>query len=196
MEIKEIEPAPAEKPVLTKEQEKQLFMDLAFKSYKQVGMDYGLHYYYKTDAKVRNVVLAIASKIRKAPELWGISEDAVDVVDEAAASRSIRKNPAIKSMVAIQQESFKDKLDTMRDQVAEMIMMKLDKYNSKKTIEGISIRDLKDLLAVAIDKSRLMRGESTENVVKMSKIDTDNLSPEDALKVIMKARELMIENNK
>jgi hypothetical protein len=84
----------------------------------------------------------------------------------------------------------------MRDTVAEIITKKLNKYNTKKGVDEVSIRDLKDLLAMAIDKSRLLKGESTENIVKMSKIDTENLSPEDAMKVILKARELMLDSKK
>lgn len=181
------------RPILTREQEANMFKALAFKSYKTIGHEFGLHYYYKTDAQVRTAVMGIARKVRKAPELYGISEDAVDVIDEAAASRSIRKNPAIRSAVAIQQESFKDRLDTMRDQVADMIMMKLDKYNSKKGIDNVTLKDLKDLLGLSIDKSRLLRGESTETIVKLSKMDTDNMTPQQALEVVMKARDAMIE---
>lgn len=183
-------------PRLTKEQEAEMFKALAHKSYKQVGLDFGFHFYYKTDAQVRAAVMNIVRKVRKAPEIYGISKDAVEVVDEAARSRSVKMNPKIRADIAIQNESFKDRLDTMRDKVAEMIMIKLQKYDSKRTIDGISIRDLKDLLATAIDKSRLMRGESTENIIKMSKIDTDAMSPDEALKVVMKAREAMIEARK
>lgn len=184
-------------PHLTKIQEADMFKALAHKSYKQVGHDFGLHFYYKTDPQVRTAVMNIARKIRKAPELWGISPDAVEVIDEAAASRSIKKNPRIKSDIAIMAESFRDKLDTMRDQVADMIMQKLEIYGkNKKSLDGVSIRDLKDLLAVAIDKSRLMRGESTDNITKLAKLDVDDMSPEEALKVIMKAREALIDNKK
>lgn len=197
MKEKEVSPdgehEPVKRPSLTKEQEAEMFKALAFKSYKTIGHEFGLHFYYKTDAQVRSAVMNIARRVRKAPELYGISEDAVDVIDEAAASRSIKQNPAIRSAVAIQQESFKDRLDTMRDKVADMIMMKLDKYDSKKGIDLVNLKDLKDLLAVAIDKSRLLRGESTENIAKLSKLDTDNMSPEQALQVVMKARDAMIE---
>ena len=84
----------------------------------------------------------------------------------------------------------------MRDTVADIIVRKLKKYNTAKGHEDVQLRDLKDLLAMAIDKGRLLRGESTENLVKLSKIDTDNMSPEDAMKVILKAREILVEGKK
>lgn len=183
------------KPEFTKEQEAEMFKSLAHKSYKVVGHEFGLHFYYKTDAQVRSAVMNVARKVRKAPEIYGISQDAIDVVDEAAASRSIKNNPKIRSDIAIQNESFRDRLDTMRDTIAEMIQKKLKKDNKSKNPK-VSYRDLKDLLATVIDKSRLLRGESTENIVKLSKLDTDTMSPEEALRVIMKARDVLVESKK
>lgn len=183
-------------PDLTKEKEALMFKALAHKSYREVGHDFGLHHFINDDSKLTSFVFNIARRIRKAPEVWGLSTDVVDVVQEAMDKRSIKKNPKMKSDLAIQEESFRDKLDTMRDTVAEIITKKLAKYNTAKGIEGISIRDLKDLLGLAIDKGRLLRGESTENIKKMSPINVDDLSADDALKVIMKARDAMIEGKK
>lgn len=185
-----------EMPPLTKEQEALMFKALAHKAYREVGHDFGLHHFIPDDGKLSSFVFNIARRIKKAPSIWGLSEDIVDVVQEAMDKRSVKKNPKIRSDVAIQEESFRDKLDTMRDTVAEIISKKLKKYNTVKGIEGISIRDLKDLLAMAIDKGRLLRGESTENIKKLSPINTDDMSPEEALKVIMKARDAMIEAKK
>lgn len=190
-----------DKPVVvarfTKEKEAEMFKALAHKSYKEVGKDFGLHLVYDNDdARVTSTVFAIARKIRKAPELWGLSKDVIDVVQQAIDKRNVKVNPALKSDIAIAEESFRDKLDTMRDTVAEIITKKLNKYNTTKGIDNVQLRDLKDLLAMAIDKGRLLRGESTENLIKLSKIDTDNMSPEEALKVIMKARDALIEGKK
>lgn len=196
-EEKKEEVAAPVKVELTKEQEALLFKSLAHKTYKEVGYEYGVQFMYpNNDIAVTAFVHRLADKIRKAPELWGISEDAMEVIEEAIASRSISRNPNLKSDLALQEESFRDKLDTMRDTVAEIITRKLKKYNTVKGAENVQLRDLKDLLAMAIDKGRLLRGESTENLVKLSKLDTDNMSPEDAMKVILKAREVLTEGKK
>lgn len=182
---------------LTREKEAEIFKALAHKSYSEVGKDFGLHLIYPDDtAKVTSVVFGIARKVRRAPQLWGIPEDTVQVIQESIDKRSVRKNPKIKSDIAIMEESFRDKLDTMRDTVAEIITKKLEKFNTAKGIDNVQLRDLKDLLSMAIDKGRLLRGESTENIKKMSPIDVENISPEDALKVIMKARDVLIEGKK
>lgn len=193
-EEKRVEPA---KVTLTKDQEALMFKSLAFKTYKEVGYDYGVQYMFPgNDIKVTSYVHRIAEKIKKAPELWGISVDAVEVIQEALDSRSIKNNPGIKSDIALQEESFRDKLDGMRDTVAEIITKKLKKFNTSKGIDNVQLRDLKDLLAMAIDKGRLMRGESTENIKKMSPLNVEDMSPEDALKVVMKARDMLIEGKK
>ncbi len=193
-ETKEVVPV---KVVLTKEQEAQIFKALAFKSYKDVGYDFGIHLMYPNDdAKVTNFVFLLAKKIKKAPELWGVSEDVVEVIQEALDSRSIRKGAANRSSVALQTESFRDKLDEMRDTVAELIQKKLKKYNTAKGLNDVQLRDLKDLLAMAIDKGRLLRGESTENIKKLSGIDVEKMSPADAIAVVMKARDALIESKK
>lgn len=183
-------------PVLTKEKEAEIFKALAHKSYKEVGHDFGLHLFQPDDSKLSSFIFNISRRIKKAPEIWGLSRDLVEVIQEAMDNRSIKNNPKRRSDIALQEESFRDKLDTMRDTVAEIISKKLKKYNTTKGIHDISIRDLKDLLGMAIDKGRLLRGESTENLVKMSKIDTDNMSPDEALKVIMKARDALVEGKR
>ena len=196
-EPKKDEVAAPVKVELTKEQEALLFKALAHKTFKDVGYEYGIQFMYPgNDIAVTAFVHRLADKIRKAPELWSISEDAMEVIEEAIASRSISKNPGLKSDIAIQEESFRDKLDSMRDTVAEIITRKLKKYNTVKGQENVQLRDLKDLLSMAIDKGRLMRGESTENLIKMSRIDTENMTPAEALKVIMKARDALIEGKK
>lgn len=195
--VPEEEFKPGVMPKLTKEKEAMIFKALAHKSYKEVGKDFGFHYVFPNDdTKITSAVFGIARRIKKAPDLWGLSQDAVDVVQEQIDRRSVKKNPALKTDIALQEESFRDKLDTMRDTVAEIITKKLEKYNTSKGIDNVQLRDLKDLLSMAIDKSRLLRGESTETIVKMSKIDTDSLTPEDALRVVMKARDLMVENKR
>lgn len=185
-------------PVLNQEQEVRIFKSLAHLSYIKSAKANGLHLIEPeaSDGRMLSIVQTIVRKISKAPELWGLSKDSVQIVQEALDRRSIRKNPGLRADIAIQEESFRDKLDTMRDTVAEIITKKLKKYNTVSGIKEISIRDLKDLLGMAIDKGRLLRGESTENIKKMSPIDTDNMTPEDALKVIMKAREAMLDNKK
>lgn len=195
-EIKEEETKPV-KVILTKAQEAEMFKSLAHKTYKAVGYDYGIHLMYPgDDIKVTSFVHQICDRIKKAPEIWGLSKDTVEVIQEALDSRSIRKNPAIRSDLALQEESFRDKLDGMRDTVAEIITRKLKKYNTVKGVENVQLRDLKDLLGMAIDKGRLLRGESTENLVKLSKLDTDSMSPEEAMRVILKAREVLTDGKK
>lgn len=196
-EIKEEDKPIPVKVTLTKDQEVLIFKALAHKSFKEVGHDFGIHLMYPgDDLKVTQFVSHLSKRIRKAPAIWGISEDLVGVVQEALDKRSIRKNPQMRSELALQEESFRDKLDNMRDTVAEIIQRKLKKYNTVKGAETVQLRDLKDMLGMVIDKGRLLRGESTENIKKLSPLDLKDVTPEDALKIIMKARDVLIEGKK
>ncbi len=194
--IEEVKSDDKKKPLLTKAQELEIFKSLAYKSYKDVGYEYGFQHFYDSDSNVTGAVYSIARKIRKAPELWGLSQDALEVIDEAIASRSVKNNPRVKSDIAILEESFRDRLDVMRDKVADLIMQKLAEFERKGGLSKVSIRDLKDLLIMAIDKGKLLKDGGVENVVKFAKTDIDNLSPDDALKVIMKARDALVEGKK
>ena len=194
--IEEVKSDDKKKPLLTKAQELEIFKSLAYKSYKDVGYEYGFQHFYDSDSNVTGAVYSIARKIRKAPELWGLSQDALEVIDEAIASRSVKNNPRVKSDIAILEGSFRDRLDVMRDKVADLIMQKLAEFERKGGLSKVSIRDLKDLLIMAIDKGKLLKDGGVENVVKFAKTDIDNLSPDDALKVIMKARDALVEGKK
>lgn len=196
-EIESVEPAAPVKVVLTKEQEVEMFKALSHKTYKEVGYAYGIQFMFPNDdARVTSYVFDIARKIKKAPELWGISEDLVEVIQESLAGRSIKNNPSLNADRNLQVESFRDKLDTMRDDVAELISKKISKFKTKKGLESVQLRDLKDLLIMTIDKGRLLRGESTENIKKLSPLNVDELKPEEALAIIMKARDVLIESKK
>ena len=174
---------------LSKEQELEIFLALKTGSLLEVGKKFGLDKYYGSDDKVRSTVSYIAGKVKRKPELYGISDGSVrDVVSSTAARTGQNIEVVIDGAT-----SFRDKLDNIRDTAAEILTKKLDTLNTKKGIEGVKLTDIKEILAMAIDKSRLLRGESTENITKMSKIDVDSLKPEDALKMILRAREALME---
>jgi hypothetical protein len=176
---------------IDRETEAEIFKKLAHSTLQKVALEYGFDKYYDTPATQKAAVSNIAQKIKKAPSLYGLTQEVVDLVSETMQSRSIMNTS--KAELIAQAESFKDKLDNMRDTVAEILQKKLDKDKKKGNYDSVSYRDLKDLLATIIDKSRLLRGESTEHVLHLSKVDTDKLTPQQSLAIIMKAREAMLE---
>ena len=76
-----------------------------------------------------------------------------------------------------------------------ILRRKLGKIKTNKELDDISFRDIKDIVAMTIDKTRLYSGQSTENVVQYSKVDP-NLSPQEAMTLLLKAREAIIEQKK
>lgn len=184
------------KPIITKEQELEIYKKLAFKSLKEVGYEYGLQHYYKKDAQVRTAILNIANRIRRAPELYGITQDVCDVIDEAVSSRSIKQNPSQTFVKEIEQNEFKDKLELVRDRAVEILNKKLEKISKQKDMGDIKLKEIADVLSMAIDKYRLVRGESTDNIIHYSKVDLNNISPEQALQLVLRARDAVIDNKK
>ena len=68
--------------------------------------------------------------------------------------------------------------------------------NSPQTAGDIKIKEIADVMAMAIDKYRLVKGESTDNVIHYSKLELDNVSPAEALNLVLKAREAFIDSKK
>lgn len=180
---------------LTREQEIEIFKSLVDKTATESMKALGLDSMFKNDGAIRIHVYNIISKIKKAPELWGLSQDAVDVVSRALDGRKIaHKTGYIKER---EKEQFKDRLEVIRDTAADILTKKLSIINrNKQSIGEVKLKDISDVLKDATTALRVAKGESTENVIHYSKIDLDKVSPEEAMKLIFKAREALVENNK
>lgn len=189
MEIKEKRKAPKK---FTKEEEIDIFKELTHKSISKVADDAGLYDIYPNKRAANAAVYNIATKIKKNPDAYNMDVDTVSLVIDSMSSRSLAPK-LIKSELTLQSEVFRDKLDDIRDMAADILQRKLAKIKKDKNGDA-SFRDLKELLSMAIDKGRLLKGESTEQVLHMSKIDVDGMSSKDALAMVLKAREALMEN--
>ena len=67
---------------------------------------------------------------------------------------------------------------------------------NKNTLADVKLKEVSDILAMAVDKIRFVKGESTETVVHLSKMSLDDVSPEEAMKLVLKAREALVEGKK
>lgn len=144
-------------------------------------------------------VYNVYNRVQKAPELYGITPEVVELVKETVASRKLTNTASgNKALVAEREkEAFRDKLEVIRDTAAEILNKKLLKLNkSSRSIDDIKIKEIADVMAMAIDKYRLVKGESTDNVIHYSKLELDNVSPAEALNLVLKAREAFIDSKK
>jgi len=181
---------------LTKEQEVEIFKALAHKTYLEVANEYGIDSVYENPGAKRIFVHNIYRRIKKAPDVYGLSKDTIDVVTEAVDSRRIVYNPTQVFVEEREVNEFKDKLEVVRDQVLDLVSKKLEKISKGKNIDTVKLSELSSTLSMVIDKARLVRGESTEHVTHFAKMDLGSVSPEDALKLVLKAREATIESKK
>jgi len=181
--------------ILSREQEAELFKHLIDKTAIEAAEAMGITDRYETNASIRIYVFNVVRRIKKAPELWGISKDAVDMVQKALDSRAVVKSSQV--IKEKQREEFKDRLEVIRDTAADILTKKLAIINkNKNTLDGVKLKDISDIMKDAYQSIRLIKGESTDNVIHYSKVDLDKVTPEEAMNLILKARENLIESKK
>jgi hypothetical protein len=182
---------------ISKEMRTAMFKDLATMTIMEISRKYGIDKLYPSEASQQMTLTNIFNDIKKAPELYSISTDAVEVVQSALNERNpMHKTKSSVPIAVREREELKDKVQLIAEKTAEALNMKLNKLlKDKKSLDEIPLRELAGLLGTSIDKSRLLKGESTEHVMHYSKLDTKTVTPEEAMNLILKAREAMIESS-
>lgn len=182
-----------------KEKEVEIFKALAQKSALQVGLDYGFDKVYKDNRAIRNAVQNIYTRLKNNSSEYGLTNEVVEIVENGMAERK-------KALVGITQPSLADKKDhepldikdamtAIRDKTFNLINQKLDMLSSsKKKLDNISFKELGVIGGIAFDKTQILKGEATEHIAVVAKID-DNVSPEQALDIALRSREATVEGN-
>lgn len=179
------------------DQELAIFKDMAHMTNTEIAKKYGIDKIYPHKGTQRLQVSNIASKIKSAPELYGITIDAIEVIDTAIQARRFENNPQQILVRDRERKEAKDKLDDIRDAAIEVLEKKLEKAGrSSKSIDGIKFKEVLDVISMSVEKSRLLRGESTDNVLHYAKIETKDLTPEAAMDMLLKQSEARIEKKR
>lgn len=179
------------------EKEKEIFKALATTSTLKVGIHYGFDKVYKDTKAIRNAINAIAFRVKHNPAVYGLSQEVVDMVQAAMTERKVAKNAsgialAEKKEVAL---DIKDLVGNIRDKTFMLIDKKLDRVkNSNKKLDAISFKDLGIIAGISFDKSQILRGEATETVTVISKIDK-SLPPGEVIKLALQMREESVDKN-
>lgn len=178
---------------LTKQQEVALFKDLTHMTSLEAAKKYGIDKHYERKGSQRLAVHNVVKRVRKSPELYGISQEAVDLVlQELEARKELLAGDSKQTMalVAKERDEFKDNLQDIRDNAAKLLKIKLKRLSKdKKALDQANIKSISDVLSMAIDKDRLINNESTENVFRFNKTDFSDVNPQEALKLVLAARE-------
>lgn len=180
-----------------KEKEVQIFKALANKSTYKVGIEFGFDKVYKDARAVRNAVTAIYNKVKNNPQDYGVGQEVLDIVQQGMDERKLAAHPTTTTLAEKNDApmDIKDRVISIRDKTFTLIDRKLDRVsNSKKKLDAISFKDLGIIAGISFDKSQILKGEATENIAVMAKID-QNLSADDALKLALTMREHSVETN-
>lgn len=170
-------------------QKRSIFKALASKSQFQVGLDFGINKEYESNTSVVNVVNKIYHEVKENPERFTVTPDVVELVEKGMDSRKGTRS-AIRR-VELENPEFDERSLVVGAGKKAWILInqKLDYLaKNKKAFRNESIMNLAKVAGIVFDKSQIVKGEATEHIALKAKID-QNITPEEALGLIMKFRE-------
>lgn len=179
-----------------KEKEVEIFKALANKSTLQVGIEFNFDKVYKNNRAVRNAVTGIFHKIKNNADEYGLSQELVDMVQAGMDERKLAGHPSNRpTQVEETEKDIKSMVIDARDMAWDLVGRKLQRIsNNKKKLDAISFKELGWLAAVSFDKGQILKGEATENIAVLAKIDA-NITADDALSMVLEARDKNVETN-
>lgn len=183
-----------------KEKEISIFKALASKSTYKVGCDFGLDKIYKNARGVRNAVNSIYAKVKNNQDKYGISDDTLDLVEQGMKERRLAGHPANHPITHAEEKELavkdiKEVVIDIRNRSFDLIDKKLSRVaNSKKKLDAMSFKDLGIIAGISFDKAQILKGEATENIAVMAKID-HNITADEALKIALETRDGNVEKN-
>lgn len=176
-----------------KEKEAEIFKKLAYKSCAEVGIEYGFDAVYPKRSQITTAVNNIKTKVRNNAEEYvehGITPEVVEMVQKAAESRNVAPQHRREALQKLEIDSdIVNVLTKGRDTVFALMNRKLDILaKSKKELAKTSLKELSVAGGILFDKAQLLKGEATEHIAVMAKIDK-NITADDALKMVSEMRE-------
>ncbi len=184
---------------LTDDVKRQVFLAMQQYPSTEIARKFGFEKRQGSLKKGMGLVYAIYNKVKEQPAKYGLTDEVVEATIKSVENRKQNFGQLnVKQELDIREvENFaRNEMGIVRDKIIKIISMKVDKaLKSKRAREQVSLKDLSQVLATVIDKQRLLTGQSTENVLHFAKINKD-VSPEDALAIVLKARDAIIEHKK
>lgn len=181
---------------LTDTKKGQIVRALLDKDTYQVGLQFELDKYYKDSRAVKNAVYRAYQAAVKDPARYGLTiEDAAKIQDtmKSRLPVQIRANlPTTlrEKMDDEKNKDFKELAIEGRNKAYQILLRKLDMVGrNKRNLGEVNLSTLATTFGILFDKAQITKGEATENVAIMGKVDT-NMSAEDALGMVLKMREI------
>jgi hypothetical protein len=183
-----------EKLNLTDERKKEFFLSLANKSYTDAARQLGLQEFYTTDNSLRTIAYKLYKQID--PRTLGVSEDAISIVHASIADRQGRASKEVTDGATpelLDPEDSKMLVIGGKNKAAVLLHKKFDRLmKNKKFLDEVSLSQLATTFGILFDKSQILKGEATENIAVMAKVDP-NMTPEQSLEALLRMREIQQE---
>ena len=172
-----------------------IFKAMAEKSAYDVGIDFGLDKHYKNAQTVSAAVIRIFHEVKHNPEKFSLSTDAINIVADAVANRSIAVRGG-QNRITLRQQMDLQKNRPLEDIVkdnsqksAVLLSLRIDDaLASKKARQKISIGELAKVYGITFDKRQLVEGKATDHVALMAKV-SEEMTPDMAIDTVLKMRE-------
>lgn len=182
---------------LTKDQQIDIFKRLAYKSALEVGLEFNFNEHYKTNLAIRNAVNSIYRKIKEDAEKFPVAPEVRSLVADAMAHRQVAgvRKELSAAESKIEGGDIKSLVVGVRDKALRLLDTKLTRASkTKKGLDAIPLQALTVVAGTMFDKAQILMGQATEHIAVMGKID-GNISPIDALKLVMEMRDANVSNN-
>jgi hypothetical protein len=181
-------------------QKGEIFKALATKSLVDVGYDFELDKKYAGKTGVKNAVYRVYQQVRKDPETFGVTPEAVDMVEKAMAIRQAEsQKKSLEDVEAGKQpvlnpEDMKQITVGGRNKAAMLLHKKMDRISkSNKMLDKENIVSLAKVFGIFFDKAQIVQGQATEHIAVMSKI-SDGMTADEQMEALLKMREKTIED--
>lgn len=170
---------------------KDFYLSLATKNYVDAAKAIGLDKRYTTENSLRTIAFKLFKSID--PNTLGISNDAVQIVRAALDDRRAKAHTEItdgSQPELLNPDDAKQLVIGGRNKAAILLHKKMDAISkSKRQLEDVTLSQLATTFGIFFDKSQILRGEATENIAVMAKVNP-NMTPEESLEALLKMREV------
>lgn len=176
---------------------KKIFMALLEHTPIQVGYLFGLDQHYTTDASIRTGVYKAYQWVLADPKKYGVPIETAQEVEARVKERTI--GPSKAKALKKQEKSEMQKVNTTElllrgtDRSLMLLHKKLDELEKGKGIKEIKITDLVKVVSALFDKGQIARGEATQNIAVLSRSVPADMSTDEALAEVLRARDNIAE---
>jgi len=181
---------------LTDAQKKVLVKDLVANSFNQAGINAGLDKQYKNRSSLVSAVRKIYQEVKLNPEKFSVSVDIIELIEKNLKERqSIMVGKTNDSIIAKEKKELSkmtvnELVNENSKKSAVLLHKKLDMIGkSKRELASVGLGTLVTAYGITFDKSRIIAGESTENIAVLAKIKTEDMTPEEMMDIMLKKRE-------